>query len=123
MNRYCEGKTVIEFAVHLLVTAALLFVVGRMVSGIEVEDGSAALFGAVMLGVANAVVRPILLTLTLPITLVTFGLFIFVVNGVMLMLAAAFVDGFEVKGFWAGIKGALALGLLNFLIGMFFGGF
>ena len=113
----------IEFAVHLLVTAALLFVVGRMVSGIEVEDGSAALFGAVMLGVANAVVRPILLTLTLPITLVTFGLFIFVVNGVMLMLAAAFVDGFEVKGFWPGIKGALALGLLNFLIGMFFGGF
>ncbi len=122
MNRYCEGKTVIEFAVHLLVTAALLYVVGRMVSGIEVEDGSAALFGAIMLGVANAVVRPILLTLTLPITLVTFGLFIFVVNGVMLMLAAAFVDGFEVKGFWPAIKGALALGLLNFLIGMFFGG-
>ncbi len=113
----------IEFAVHLLVTAALLYVVGRMVTGIEVEDGSAALFGAIMLGVANAVVRPILVMLTFPITAVTFGLFIFVVNGVMLMLAAAFVDGFEVKGFWAGIKGAVALGLLNFLIGMFFGGF
>ena len=113
----------IEFAVHLLVTAALLYVVGRMVTGIEVEDGSAALFGAIMLGVANAVVRPILVMLTFPITAVTFGLFIFVVNGVMLMLAAAFVDGFEVKSFWAGIKGAVALGLLNFLIGMFFGGF
>ncbi len=121
MNRYCEGKTVIEFAVHLLVTAALLYVVGRMVSGIEVEDGSAALFGAVMLGVANAFVRPILLTMTFPITFVTFGLFVFVVTGVMLMLAAAFVDGFEVKGFWAAIKGALALGLLNFLIAIFFG--
>ena len=112
----------IAFFVHLALSAALLFVVGRMISGIEVEDGSAAIFGAIMLGVANAIVRPILLTLTLPITLLTLGLFVFVVNALMLMLASAFVDGFEVKGFGAALKGTLALGLLNFLIGMFFGG-
>ena len=111
----------IEFALHLLLTAGLLFVVGKMVSCIEVEDGMAAILGAVMLGVANAVVRPLLLKLTLPITLVTFGLFIFVVNALMLWLAAAFVDGFEVKGFGSAFKGALALGLLNFLIALFFG--
>ena len=112
----------IAFFVHLALSAALLFVVGRMISGIEVEDGSAAIFGAIMLGVSNAIVRPILLTLTLPITLLTLGLFVFVVNALMLMLASAFVDGFEVKGFGAALKGTLALGLLNFLIGMFFGG-
>jgi len=111
---------VIAFLLHLVLSAVLLFVVGRMVSGIEVEDGASAIFGALMLGVANAVIRPILLTLTFPITLVTLGLFVFVVNALMLMLAAAFVDGFEVKGFGAAIKGVLALGLLNFLIGIFF---
>lgn len=112
---------IIQFAVHLLLSAVLLFIVGRVVSGIEVEDGAAALFGAGMLGLANAVVRPILLTLTFPITLITFGLFVIVVNAFMLMLAAAFVDGFEVNGFGAALKGTLALALLNFVIGMFFG--
>ncbi len=111
----------IQFAVHLLLSAVLLFIVGRVVSGIEVEDGAAALFGAGMLGLANAVVRPILLTLTFPITLITLGLFVFVVNALMLMLAAAFVDGFEVRGFGAALKGTVALALLNFVIGMFFG--
>ncbi len=113
---------IIQFAVHLLLSAVLLFIVGRVVSGIEVEDGAAALFGAGMLGLANAFVRPILLTLTFPITFITLGLFVIVVNALMLMLAAAFVDGFEVKGFGAALKGTLALALLNFLIGMFFGG-
>jgi len=116
-----DGIVIIQFAVHLLLSAALLFIVGRVVSGIEVKNGAAALFGAGMLGLANAVVRPILLTLTFPITFITLGLFVFVVNALMLMLAAAFVDGFEVKGLGAAIKGTLALGLLNFLIGLFFG--
>lgn len=111
----------IQFAVHLLLSAVLLFIVGRVVSGIEVEDGAAALFGAGMLGLANAFVKPILLTLAFPITFITLGLFVIVVNALMLMLAAAFVDGFEVKGFGAALKGTLALALLNFVIGMFFG--
>ena len=113
---------IIQFVVHLLLSAALLFVVGRMVSGIEVEDGSAALFGAGMLGLANAFVRPILLALTFPITFITLGLFVIVVNALMLMLAASFVDGFAVKGVGAALKGTLALALLNFAIGMFVGG-
>jgi putative membrane protein len=109
------------FLVHTLVSAGLLFVVGRLVDGIEVRDGKAAIFGALMLGLANGFIRPLLLMLTLPITMLTFGLFVFVVNAMMLMLAAAFVDGFEVKGFSAALWGALALGLMNYLVGMFFG--
>ncbi len=109
------------FLVHILVSAILLFLFGRMVEGIEVRDGKAAIFGALGLGLANALVRPLLLTLTLPITFLTLGLFVFVVNALMLMLAAAFVDGFEVEGFLPAVWGSLALGVMNFLVGMFFG--
>ena len=80
-----------EFIVHILVTAGLLMVVGRIVSDIEVDDGMAALKGAVVLGLANAVVRPVVTLLTLPLTILTLGLFVFVVNALMLMLAAAIV--------------------------------
>ncbi len=109
------------FIVHTLVSAVLLYVVGRLVSGIEVRDGKAAVFGALGLGLANAFVRPILIKLTLPITVITLGLFVFVVNALMIMLAAAFVDGFEVDDFPSALWAALALSLMNFLVGMFFG--
>jgi len=109
------------FLVHILVSAALLFVLGRLVSGIEVRDPKAALFGALALGVANALIRPLLVLLTLPITIVTLGLFMFVVNALMLMLAAALVNGFEVKGFKSALWGSVVLGVMNILVGMVFG--
>jgi putative membrane protein len=104
--------------IHVFVSALLLWTVGQLVSGIEVRDGKAALFGAVGLGLANAVVRPVLLMLALPITFLTLGLFAFVVNALMLMLASAFVDGFEVKGFGSAMWGALILWGMNLLAGM-----
>lgn len=109
------------FLVHILVSAVLLFVLGRLVGGIEVRDSKAALFGALALGIANALIRPLLVLLTLPITIVTLGLFIFVVNALMLMLAAALVDGFEVKGFSSALWGSVVLGVMNLLVGMVFG--
>jgi len=111
----------IQFAVHLLVSAALLAVVGKMITGIEVEDVSSAFIGALVLGFANAVIRPILVILTFPITILTLGLFIWVVNAFMLMLTAAFVPGFEVRGFKAALFGSLMLGLLNFAVSILFG--
>ncbi len=111
----------IQFAIHLLVTAALLSVVGYMVSGIDVEDGTAAVIGALVLGFANAFIRPILILLTLPITFLTLGLFIWVVNAFMLKFTAAFVPGFKVEGFWAAMVGSLLLGILNFGVAALFG--
>ena len=111
----------IQFALHLVVTAALLSVVGYMVSGIEVEDGSSAVIGALVLGFANAFIRPILVLLTLPITFLTLGLFVWVVNAFMLKLTAAFVPGFRVEGFRAAMVGSLFLGILNFMVAAFFG--
>jgi len=111
-----------DFLIHILLNAVLLFLVGRMVDGIEVRDGKAAIFGAIVLGLANASVRKLLVLLTLPITLVTFGLFLIVINGLMLMLAAAFVDGFEVEDFSAAMWGSVAFAVMNFLAGMMLGG-
>ena len=111
----------IQFALHLIVTAALLSVVGSLVSGIEVEDGTAAVVGALVLGFANAFIRPILVVLTLPITFLTLGLFVWVVNAFILKLTAAFVPGFKVEGFGAAMVGSLLLGVLNVAISLFFG--
>ncbi len=111
----------IQFALHIVVTAALLSVVGRLVSDIDVEDGTAAVVGALVLGLANAFIRPILVLLTLPITVLTLGLFIWVVNAFMLKLTAAFVPGFRVNGFKAAMVGSLLLGLLNFAVAALFG--
>ena len=105
--------------VHILVTAGLIYVLGQIVSGIEVKDWKAALFGAVALGLANAFVKPILMILALPITIITLGLFMIVINAGILMLAAAFVDGFEVEDFGSALWGALGLSVMHFIVGMF----
>jgi putative membrane protein len=111
----------IQFAVHLLVTAALLFVVENLVSGIEVEDGGSAVAGALVLGFAKAFIRPLLVMLTFPITFLTLGLFVWVVNAIMLKLTAAFVRGFRVEGFKAAMVGSLVLGFLNMVVASLFG--
>jgi putative membrane protein len=109
-----------QIIVHVLVTAVLLFILGEMIDGFEVRDAKAAVFGAIMLGLANAFVRPILILLTLPATIVTLGLFLLVVNALMLKLAAAIVDGFEIEGFGAALWGSVGLAVLNFLVAAIF---
>ena len=79
------------------------------------------LLAAAMIGVINAVVRPIVLLLTLPLTVVTLGLFILVVNAAMLGLASAFVPGFAVHGFWAAVFGWLLLSFFTFCINVLIG--
>ncbi|MGD2044758.1 MAG: phage holin family protein [Gemmatimonadota bacterium] len=107
-----------SFVWHILVTALLLFILGKLVDGIEVRDAKAAVFGALVLGLANALVRPLVVLLTLPVTVLTLGLFLFVVNALMLMLAAAFVPGFSVKGFGSALWGSVGLAVLNLLVGV-----
>jgi len=110
----------LQFLAHVVVTALLLFVVGKIVPGIEVRDGKAALWGALVLGIANGILRPILVLFTLPLTILTLGLFLFVLNALMLMLAAALVDGFRVRGFGAALVGSLLLSLLNLAVSAIF---
>ena len=107
-----------DILIRIMLNAVLLFLVGRMVSGVEVRDGKAAIFGAIAFGLANAFVGRLLVMLTLPITFLTLGLFLLVINALMLMLAAAFVDGFDVEDFGSAMWGAVALAVMNFLVGI-----
>jgi putative membrane protein len=104
------------FFAHLIVTAALLLLVTNALDGIEIRGPLSALFAAFILGLVNALVRPVALVLTLPFTVVTFGLFLLVLNGGMLKLAAALVPGFRVRGWMPAIWASLLLTLLNVLI-------
>ena len=90
-----------------LLNAVALLAVAYLLPSIHVASLGAALFAALLLGLINAVLRPLLLLLTLPVTLVTLGLFIFVINGLMFWLAGSLIEGFAVDGFWPAVLGSL----------------
>ena len=102
--------------VHLIVTAALLLLVARFVKGVEIEGFGTALLAALVFGFVNACVRPLMLLLTLPLTILTFGLFLFVLNALMFRLAAALVPGFTVRSFGPALLGSILLSLLNLAV-------
>ena len=111
----------LDFFAHLIVTAALLLLVANAVRGVRIKGALSAVLAALALGLVNAIVRPVAVLLTLPVTLVTFGLFLLVVNGLMLKLTAAVVPGFRIRGLMPAIWGSLVLTLLNLLIDGFLG--
>ena len=104
-----------NFLIHVLVVAVTLVVAAYLIPGIEVSSFTIAIVAAVILGLLNLVVRPILFVLTLPITLITFGLFAFVLNALMFMFAAYFVDGFTVSGFIPALIGSLFVAIASTL--------
>ncbi|HEY1724941.1 MAG TPA: phage holin family protein [Steroidobacteraceae bacterium] len=101
--------------VHLLVSALLLWLVSQLVHGIYIIGFGHALLAALVLGLVNCLVRPILVLVTLPITILTLGLFLFVINALMLMLTGAIVPGFHVASFGAALIGGAVLALFNLL--------
>ncbi len=101
--------------VWLIHTVALLAVAYLMPS-VRVESFGAALVAAAVLGLANAVVRPILVLLTLPVTVLTLGLFLFVINGLIFLGVAHLVQGFQVAGLWSAILAAIVYSIFSFLI-------
>jgi putative membrane protein len=111
----------LTFLVHLVLSAALLVMVANLVSGFVIDGWSAALWAALILGLVNAVVRPVLVILTFPLTIVTFGLFLVVINALMLQLAAALVPGFRIEGFGPAFIASLLLALLGIAIDMLLG--
>lgn len=105
------------FLLHLILTAGAILIVAHVVTGVHVTGFGSALIGALVLGLVNAVVKPVMIVLTLPLTILTLGLFLFVVNALMLWLVAAVVPGFYIRGFWAALLASLLLTLLNIIIG------
>ena len=102
--------------VHWLVTAALLLLVAGLVSDVEVDSWSSAFLAAIVLGLVNGTVRPLMVLFTFPLTVVTFGLFLLVINALMLQLAAGLVPGVHIGGFGAALVGSLLLTVLNLIV-------
>ena len=99
-----------------LINAVSLLAVSYLLPSIAVDSFWTALIAALILGLINAIIRPILVLLTLPVTLLTLGLFIFVINGLLFWFVGSFIDGFHVGGFWAGFFGAIVYSVISWLL-------
>lgn len=98
-----------------LISALGLLAAAYLVPGIEISGFYIALIVAVVLGLVNAVIRPVLIILTLPINILTLGLFTFVINGLLFWFVASFIEGFSVTGFWAAFFGAVVVSIVSWL--------
>ena len=112
----------LRFIIQFAVTALALWLAAQIVPGVEVASTTTLFIAALLLGIANAVVRPILTILTFPLTVITFGLFLLVVNAAVIGLVAMFLEGFVVDGLWAGIGAAIVTGVVSWIAGWFIGG-
>jgi len=101
--------------IRWIVNAAALMLVAYLYSGVSVTSFGAALAAALVLGLVNAVVRPVLVLLTLPVTLLTLGLFIFVINALLFWLVAEVVQGFHVAGFGAALLGSILYSVITLI--------
>ena len=102
----------------LLLTISII-VTSYLVDGIHVTSFFAAFFAAAVLGILNALFRPILIVITLPINILTLGLFTFVINALLLKMASGVVPGFYVEGFWSAVFGSLIISLVSWLLSSF----
>lgn len=99
-----------------LINAVALFLLPYLMQSIRVGSFTVALIAALILGLVNALIRPILVILTLPVTVLTLGLFIFVINALLFWMVANFVSGFEVGGFWSALGGAILYSLISWAL-------
>jgi putative membrane protein len=105
-----------KLIVRWLLLAAALLLVAYLYPGVQVASFTAALIAAFVLGIFNTLVRPLLVLLTLPVTLLTLGLFLFVINALMFWAAASVLSGFNVTGFWAALVGSLIYSVCGIVI-------
>jgi len=102
----------------LILTAAIMFA-SYVLDGIQVKGFFAAFFAAAILGILNAFFRPILLILTLPINILSLGLFTFIINAMLLKMASGVISGFEVYGFWSAVFGSLLISAVSWALSSF----
>jgi putative membrane protein len=104
-----------RFLLRLVVSALGLWLASKIVPGIRVDGWGSLAAAALLLGIVNALVRPVLVILTLPFTIITLGLFLLVINAAMLSLVAFFLHGFHLDGFWAALLGGIVVGLVSWV--------
>src|SRR5580658_8497205 len=117
MGRLNRSAGVMEgFLIRAVVVGIGLWLASKIVSGIAFNSTQTLIAAALLLGIVNAFVRPVIVILTLPITLLTLGLFLLVINALMIMLVAWFLPGFLVAGFWSAIFAAIVVGLTSWVM-------
>jgi putative membrane protein len=125
MARYGDASSpediMIRFIIQAVVTMIGLWLSAQVVPGVAFTNTGSLIAAALILGLVNAVVRPFMVILTFPITIVTLGLFLLVVNAAMIGLTAMFLGGFAVNGLWAGIGAAIVTGVVSWIAGAFIG--
>lgn len=109
-----------RFLIHWLIIALALWVTAYILPGVQIESNQALAIAAIVLGLVNALIRPILTLLTLPITILTLGLFYLLVNGFTFLLASKVVPGFGVSSYWWAVLGALVVSIVAAFVGNFF---
>jgi putative membrane protein len=109
----------VRFLVQALVTMVGLWLASVLIAGVAFTSTGSLIAAAIILGIINAIVRPILVVVTFPITVITLGLFLLVVNAATIGLTASFLGGFVVDGLWPGIGAAIVTGLVSWLAGAF----
>lgn len=102
-----------NFIVRIIISAVVAFGLSYILSGVHLDSFTTSLILALVLAVLNAIIKPILIILTLPITIFTFGLFLFVINAGIILMASHFVRGFKVDGFWWALLFSLLLSILT----------
>lgn len=109
----------IPFFLHWTITALSLWVASYVFSGIQFSNTSSLIISALLLGFANAILKPLVIILTLPLTLFTFGFFLLVINALMILLVSSLVRGFTVSGFWTAFFVSIFISVLSFVLGSF----
>ena len=110
------------FLIRAVVVGIGLWIASQIVAGVEIHSTQTLIAAALLLGIVNAFVRPILIVLTFPITLVTLGFFLLVINGLMIELVASFLKGFVVTGFWPAFFAAIVVSLTSWVMSGWIGG-
>ena len=105
--------------VRWLILTAAIIVASYALNGIQVKGFFSAFFAAAILGVLNAFFRPILIILTLPINILTLGLFTFIINALLLKMASGVISGFDVRGFWAAVFGSVVISIVSWALNSF----
>lgn len=105
-----------NFVARCLINFIAILVTAKLVHGISIDGWTAALLAALVLGVVNAIIRPVIYILSLPLTVLTLGLFTFVVNALMLLLTASIIPGFAVAGFWVAVLAAIVISVISAII-------
>ena len=106
-----------DFIIKLLITAAVVMFTAWILPGIQIKNYWSAIIVAIILALLNIFVKPVMVFLTIPLTIITFGLFLFVINALIILLAGAIVSGFRVMGFWWALAFSIIISLISYILG------